>query len=889
MDAPLCDTPPAGPVHAADPSVFAPLARSALFDWQREFYSSGGADSWASGAVPSWITSNAAVAQRHASVILAAWVDLLRKGRLDDDSDAGSCDDDAAMAPAWPSNPLVILELGAGSGQFAHSLLTALLQRAPLALGRNLSRRIRYIMSDGAASVVEGWARHPQLSEFATAGVLDFAVLDVQRAGWGASGISLERAQRTFRCPALAASSEVGVSVATLSASVPVIVIANYLFDSLPADVWQVLQLQNGQHVLQQGRVLLEDETSVPDGGGVIRSDSSRAQRRIKSFKANWAFFDVASSLSPASRVPVRHYVMSSPPEGRRACEAMDHVLDWYLARGCTRGLQEAFSCDWGSLPSHVRVAPVVDAGSSPAAGTALTALLARLRGASDAAVIQDRLRELLALPYSAHTSTCSATSAAGSRPLDTPTLTAEAAGTDLRDGCSSCTFLLPVGAIQCMFELQSLTSGVVKSPEGATLQRTSGPGVLLLVTDKGVLDPACYVGAGVPDIHRHGSFSTMLNFHALALTAASATGLVDATAVSLDDDVNVKTALISLSAKPSLGAVGGAQGLWADWPVASDTWITNFVQFGPADVHDLFAAVTRPCAAGPPRTRQRQYGVLANGVIGGGDLAVCSDSDSTDDTEAERCREHSPDSLCVESQALTAATSSLADGALADVHSKLSLRGAVSLCRLALWDPDVVHAVRDTFASRLASLSPPRRLSLWRGLQACARAHFLPLPFKDPAAASTAGGHVSATFPATVEVDALFDIGRILHLAGQRQAAQLWYMASIRTVDPVNVTTAFNLGLCCMRTRGQAAYAAGWFGLAVVWSGGGHASAQAWLQKATRSAAADRPAMSGASTDGCTSSDESSVSSSSGSSSRECAISVPLPPSYGRVRMFSP
>ena len=83
-------------------------------------------------------------------------------------------------------------------------------------------------------------------------------------------------------------------------------------------------------------------------------------------------------------------------------------------------------------------------------------------------------------------------------------------------------TVSIPLGALHCLELLWVLT----------------GPaGYLLLPVDKGVSNPATYACGGEPDIHVRGSFSMMVNFHALQLWVKSHGG--DAM-VSEDDDVSV-------------------------------------------------------------------------------------------------------------------------------------------------------------------------------------------------------------------------------------------------------------------------------------------------------------------------------------------------------------
>ncbi len=182
-----------------------PLSQSLIWRRQREFYVQRGLRAWSDDKVPSFITSNPFIAEIYARLVTAFLSDCAPDGRLS------------------PENPLRILELGAGTGKFAYLFLRHL---SDLVRAQGLDPAgVRYTMTDCSESHLEAWRGNPQLAEFSQSGILEFAVFEAGEAikptlvgGRNASGA----AQRQS----------------------PLVVIANYVFDSLPQDAFVI---QDGQ------------------------------------------------------------------------------------------------------------------------------------------------------------------------------------------------------------------------------------------------------------------------------------------------------------------------------------------------------------------------------------------------------------------------------------------------------------------------------------------------------------------------------------------------------------------------------------------------------------------------------------------------------------------
>lgn len=190
----------AGPTH--DPvEAASSLSRSRLWRLQRAYFQAAGVDAWRNGTVPQYVTSNPVLAHAYAAVV-TGW---LRDG---------------ARTRHDPAEPFVVLEIGSGSGQFGFNLLRAL--AALRALSPHPLPKLLYVMSDITRQNLEFWSRHPSFAPFIADGTLDFALFDVERD----CSLVLERSGRR---------------IAAGDLRNPLLVIANYVFDSIPQDAFAVL------------------------------------------------------------------------------------------------------------------------------------------------------------------------------------------------------------------------------------------------------------------------------------------------------------------------------------------------------------------------------------------------------------------------------------------------------------------------------------------------------------------------------------------------------------------------------------------------------------------------------------------------------------------------
>ncbi|HEY0764070.1 MAG TPA: SAM-dependent methyltransferase [Pyrinomonadaceae bacterium] len=176
------------------------LSRSLLWKLQRNYFERQGFEAWSTGAVPHHITSSPFIAGAYAEAVF--W--FLR---------------DCVAKPIDLTQPIYILELGSGPGRFAYSFLKKLLALRSGSVLKDV--RIKYVMTDFSDRTIESWRTHRWFEPFIKEGVLDFARFDVEHDG-------------KFKL------MHGGETISAGNLRNPLVVIANYLFDSIPQDSFLV-------------------------------------------------------------------------------------------------------------------------------------------------------------------------------------------------------------------------------------------------------------------------------------------------------------------------------------------------------------------------------------------------------------------------------------------------------------------------------------------------------------------------------------------------------------------------------------------------------------------------------------------------------------------------
>jgi len=176
------------------------FSRSMLWKLQRQYFEKMGPDAWRFGEVPHYVTSNQRIANSYAEVVFGFYKDSIKKTVHTDHT-----------------QPFYILEAGAGSGRFGYYFVKRL-QR--LCEEENIPvHNFCYILSDFTTQNIDAWKKHPLLQDFFSAGQMDIALFDMTLE----KDIFLQLSGNTITPGSLV---------------FPLIFIANYVFDSIPQELY---------------------------------------------------------------------------------------------------------------------------------------------------------------------------------------------------------------------------------------------------------------------------------------------------------------------------------------------------------------------------------------------------------------------------------------------------------------------------------------------------------------------------------------------------------------------------------------------------------------------------------------------------------------------------
>jgi hypothetical protein len=207
-----------------------PLSQSLVWGIQRNAYESRGPEGWSPGEVPDYATTNPYFVSAYAAVLLGYLRDCQQRADFD------------------PTEPVHIVEVGAGPGRFGFRLVTELLERRARSRVRDVP--IRYVLTDLAEANVAFWRSHPRMVPLIEAGIVDVARFDL---------VDDEAIELQISGGAL------GPGLGTN----PGAVVANYIFDSIPQDLFLV----TGGEVVARHAVATAQEPA-PDFGdpGLMRT-----------------------------------------------------------------------------------------------------------------------------------------------------------------------------------------------------------------------------------------------------------------------------------------------------------------------------------------------------------------------------------------------------------------------------------------------------------------------------------------------------------------------------------------------------------------------------------------------------------------------------------------
>ena len=237
------------PLQTIEPHRFVleqgkPFSQSFIWKLQRAFFEQQGNQAWSEGIVPHYITSNPYMANAYAALVLG-WLRDWRAGRQDDSSVLHG-----RAGDLWPpagrldlARPLYIVELGAGHGRFAYHFLKKFeprWRRSPFS-----QLPIRYIMTDLAEKNIAHWRGHALLRPFVEKGMLDFARFDAEQ-------------------PAPLALLESGETLSAETLCNPIVVFANYFFDSISQDSFACQQGELYENAVTVTSPLADPDLSDP-------------------------------------------------------------------------------------------------------------------------------------------------------------------------------------------------------------------------------------------------------------------------------------------------------------------------------------------------------------------------------------------------------------------------------------------------------------------------------------------------------------------------------------------------------------------------------------------------------------------------------------------------
>lgn len=177
---------------------------SILWKLQANYFQQKGIDAWRLKQIPSYVTNNPTIANAYAQMV---W--NFRKDRIQLSSS------DSTYTPK-----LTICELGAGSGEFAFHFirnLIELFEKDKI----DIPKGFRYILTDTVDSTLSFWKSHACFEQWLNIGILDIAYFDALKDNTLQLHIS-------------------GETISTSSLTEPLIVFSNYVFDSIPQDMFRI-------------------------------------------------------------------------------------------------------------------------------------------------------------------------------------------------------------------------------------------------------------------------------------------------------------------------------------------------------------------------------------------------------------------------------------------------------------------------------------------------------------------------------------------------------------------------------------------------------------------------------------------------------------------------
>jgi len=231
---------------------FTPVKDSLAWELLQRFYEDQGPEAWTQKIVPQGSTANCYTADTYAGIVASFFRDLMAEGN---------------------SEPPIVIELGGGSGRFAWQFLNRLFNYH--FIDGEECPQFTYLLTDTAQRNIANWSKKDRFLPLIESGVLEFAQLRVE-------------ADPVIR-------TQHGDLTPSAFAGRPTIVIANYLFDSIPSDLLRVREKS-----LEQVSMSL------------ISSDSDFLEQPVTSFATVTEQFQSAPLNTPPTSNPALNEIIQT-------------------------------------------------------------------------------------------------------------------------------------------------------------------------------------------------------------------------------------------------------------------------------------------------------------------------------------------------------------------------------------------------------------------------------------------------------------------------------------------------------------------------------------------------------------------------------------------------
>ena len=282
------------------------FSRSQLWRLQRAYFERTGLSAFSSATVPHYITNNTVIADAYARIVVGYLVDQLPTLDREDH--------------------VYLVECGAGSGRFGFLFLRRLTEL--LAAIGLVDLRFTYVLTDFSDAPFSGWLNHPQLAPYFAAGQLDVAHFDAEAD----QTLTLVRSQRRL---------EPG------SITNPLVMIANYFFDSIPIDVFTVKAGELFETLV--GLTSQRDEADLDDPTRLKRAQLEYTDRPAR---ADYYGDPEIDRLLDLYRTTLKESVVRLPICALRCCQLFSRLSSgrWLLVSG-DKGVHDLVHLDYQKLP----------------------------------------------------------------------------------------------------------------------------------------------------------------------------------------------------------------------------------------------------------------------------------------------------------------------------------------------------------------------------------------------------------------------------------------------------------------------------------------------------------------------------------------------------------